>query len=145
MHDAEAFSRPMTVGSFLAQAVVSLEIHERPAGEVKPDVLARQAWTADMGVDLDPELHFATSTPHIGTAEYSSSLYTFLWSQVIAQDLWSAFDPANPLAPETSRRYRDAILRPGKSRPPAEMVREFLGRPFNLASWQRWLEGDERR
>jgi Zn-dependent oligopeptidase len=141
MHDAEALSRPMVVGQFLAMAEVSLDMHERPADEVKPDALARQAFGADMGVDLDPDMHFPTATEHFGTTEYSCNLYTFLWSEVIAKDLWSAFDPTNPLAPETARRYRDAILRPGGSRPAAEMVREFLGRPFNLDAWQRWLEG----
>jgi thimet oligopeptidase len=69
----------------------------------------------------------------------------FLWSGVIARDLWSAFDPANPLEPKTARRYVDSILRPGKSRPASESVREFLGRPFDLGSWRRWLEEDERR
>jgi Zn-dependent oligopeptidase len=141
IQDADTFSRPMQVGSFLAQSVVSLEIHERPAGKVEPDALARQAWAADMGVDLDPEMHFAASTEHFSRPEYSASMYTYLWSQVIAKDLWSAFDPANPLDPKIAQRYRDAILRPGRSRPPAQSVREFLGRPFNLDAWQRWLEG----
>jgi Zn-dependent oligopeptidase len=144
LHDGEAFSRPMQVGSFLAMATVSLEMHERPAREVNPDALSREAFAADMGVDLDPDMHFPASTAHLGTAAYSSNLYTFLSSPVIAKDLWSAFDPENPLDPKMARRYRDTILRPGKSRPASELVRDFLGRPFNLDAWQRWLEGIDR-
>ncbi len=149
MHDAEGFSRPMGVGQTTAMAAVSLEMHDRPADAVDPDGLARRAFASDMDVDLDPEMHFPASFAflalHVERIDYSSNYYTFLWSHVIVEDLWSAFDRANPLDPRMARRYVDTILRPGKSRPPAESVRGFLGRPFNLSSWQRWLEGDERR
>ncbi len=145
MEDANAFRRPMDVGSSLAIATLSLELHDRPADTVDPDALARRAFAADMGVDLDADAHVATGLEHFGVTQYSSNFYTFPWSQVIVKDLWSAFDPANPLDPRAARRYVDTLLRPGNSRPPAGSVREFLGRPFNLASWQRWLEGDERR
>lgn len=140
MHEADAFSRPMQVAQMAAMSTLSLELHDRPADTVDPDALARRAFaTAD--VDLDPEMHVPAAFDHVGTAYYSATYYTFLWSQVIAKDLWSAFDPANPLDPTIAQRYRDTILRPGKSRPASESVREFLGRPFDLASWRRWLEG----
>jgi thimet oligopeptidase len=140
MHAADAFTRPMQVMQVAALATLSLELHDRPADKVDPDALARRAF-ADVDVELDPEMHLAEAFDHVGTNEYSATYYTFLWSQVIAKDLWSAFDPANPLDPKIAQRYRDTILRPGKSRPAAESVREFLGRPFNLERWQRWLEG----
>jgi hypothetical protein len=124
----------------LTPSSLILELHDRPADKVNPDAIARQAFATDLDVDLDPDVHLPAAFGHLGKTEYSSTEYTFLWSQVIAKDLWSAFDPANPLAPQTARRYRDTILRPGKSRPAAESVREFLGRPFDLASWRRWLE-----
>ena len=55
-------------------------------------------------------------------ADYSATYYTYLWSQVIAKDLWSAFDPANPLDPTPARRYRDLILRPGGSKHAARLL-----------------------
>ncbi len=122
-----------------------MELHDRPANKVDPDLLARQAFAADTGVEPGPEMHLPAAFDMLGKSEYSATVYTFLWSQAIAKDLWSAFDPANPLDPKIAQRYRDTILRPGKSRPASESVREFLGRPFDLASWRRWLEGDERR
>jgi thimet oligopeptidase len=140
IREADAFSRPRQVAQFAAQAMLSLEVHARPAEHANPDSLARWAFARSLEVALDPEIHFAAAFDHLGVDPYSSAYYTFLWSQVIAKDLWSAFDPANPLKPQTARRYRDTILRPGKSRPVAESVRAFLGRPFDLASWQRWLE-----
>jgi Zn-dependent oligopeptidase len=38
----------------------------------------------------------------------------YLWSQVISKDHWSAVDPDDPLDPAPTRRFRDAILRPGE-------------------------------
>jgi Zn-dependent oligopeptidase len=141
MREADAFSRPMQVAQYAALSLLSLELHDRPAGTADPDSLARWAFATAADVALDPAMHFPTAFDHLGINEYSASYYTFLWSQVIARDLWSAFDPSNPLEPKTARRYRDTILRPGKSRLAAESVREFLGRPFGLESWRRWLEG----
>lgn len=144
MRQADAFTRPMQVAQYAALSTLSLELHDRPAAQVDPDSLARWAFATDLDVDLDPELHIPTSFDHLGMTPYSATYYTFLWSQVIAKDLWSAFDMHNPLQAKMARRYRDTILRSGKSRPASESVRLFLGRPFDLASWQRWLEGVSR-
>lgn len=141
MHDADAFSRPMQVAPYVALSTLSLDIHTRPTDKLDPDALARSAFASDLDVVLDEDMHLPAAFDHLGTTEYGAAFYTFLWSQVIAKDLWSAFDPASPLDPKTARRYKDAVLRPGKSRPASESVREFLGRPFELASWRRWLEG----
>ena len=140
LHEADALTRPMQVAQVAALATLSLELHDRPADKVEPDALARRAF-ADVDVELDPDMHLPAAFDHVGTSEYSATYYTFPWSQVIAKDLWSAFDPANPFDPKLAQRYCDTILRPGKSRPAAESVREFLGRPFDFASWRRWLEG----
>ena len=60
---------------------------------------------------------------------------------MISKDLWSAFDPARPYDPRPARRYRDIVLRQGGGKPSAQLVWEFLGRPFGFESWLQWLEG----
>jgi thimet oligopeptidase len=48
------------------------------------------------------------------------------------------------LVPSVARQYGETILAPGGSRPAAEIVKDFLGRPFNFAAYQAWLdEGTE--
>ncbi len=141
IREADAFSRPMQVAQLAAFSTVSLEMYDQAAARVMPDSIARWAFATDLGADLDPDMHLPASFEQFGMNEYSATFYTYLWSAVIAKDLWGAFDPERPLDPRTARRYRDTILRPGKSRPAAASVREFLGRPFDFASWQRWLEG----
>ncbi|MFV0450989.1 MAG: M3 family metallopeptidase [Propioniciclava sp.] len=70
---------------------------------------------------------------------YGSGYYTYMWSMVIAKDLFSAFDPEDLLAPEVAARYRDTILAPGGSRDAADLVRDFLGRGFTFDAYAAWL------
>ena len=140
MREADAFSRPLQLAQFLATSQLSLALHDRPAAQVNADSLARWAYATYVGVEFEPDTHFATSVDHFAEDVYAASYYTYIWSDVIAKDLWSAFDLANPLDAARAHRYRDAILRSGRSRPAAELVGDFLGRPFGFASWQRSLE-----
>ena len=140
MRAADAFDRPTQAAMQMAFSATSLGLHDRPAAQVNPDSLMNAAFSTYLSV-TPGDLHFVTSIEHLGMEDYSGTMYTYLWSQVISKDLWSAFDPANPLNPGPARRFRDAILRPGGTRPAAELVRDFLGRPFGFASWQQWLEG----
>ncbi|HEX6308549.1 MAG TPA: M3 family metallopeptidase [Longimicrobiales bacterium] len=140
MRAADAFDRPTQAAMQLAFSAVSLGLHDRPAAHANPDSLMNAAFSSYLSV-TPADYHFVTSIDHLGMGDYSATMYTYLWSQVISKDLWSAFDPADPLNPGPARRYRDAILRPGGTRPAAELLKDFLGRPFAFASWRRWLEG----
>ena len=84
-----------------------------------------------------PSTHFHASFDHLGG--YSSAYYTYMWSLVIAKDLFSAFDRGNLLDDTVSRRYRDAVLAPGGSRDAADLVRDFLGRPYSADAFREWL------
>jgi thimet oligopeptidase len=141
MNEADAFQRPFQAGMQLAFSQISLRLHDHPAAEANPDSLTTWAFATFWGIRVTPQLHFATSFDHLGYNEYSATYYTYLWSQVISKDLWSAFDPDRPLDSAPVHRYRDTILKPGGSRPAADLVRQFLGRPFGFESWRRWLEG----
>ena len=44
---------------------------------------------------------------------YGSGYYTYMWSLVIAKDLFSAFDRGNMFDPAVAGRYRDRILAQG--------------------------------
>lgn len=58
---------------------------------------------------------------------YEAGYYGYMWSEVLALDMLSAFH-GNLLDPSVGRRYRRTVLEPGGSRPPQELVEEFLGR-----------------
>jgi thimet oligopeptidase len=73
---------------------------------------------------------FPAGFSHIAT-NYSAGYYGYLWSLVVAMDMRTAFDGGKRLDPTVGRRYRDIVLANGSQKPPAAIVREFLGRDFN--------------
>jgi thimet oligopeptidase len=85
-----------------------------------------------------PDTHFQANFGHL--TGYSSAYYTYLWSLVIAKDLFSAFDPAELFDPAIARRYRDLVLAPGGSKDAAQLIREFLGRDYSFDAFAKWLD-----
>ncbi len=62
-----------------------------------------------------------------------------MWSLVIAKDLFSAFAVADLFDAEVAGRYRDRVLAAGGSRDAADLVSDFLGRPYGVEAFERWL------
>lgn len=65
---------------------------------------------------------------------YGAGYYGYLWSEVIALDLRTAF-ARDRLDPAVGARYRRIVLANGAQRPPEELVREFLGRDGNAKAF----------
>lgn len=75
---------------------------------------------------------------------YYSNYYTYMWSLAIAKDLFTKFNKKNLLDREVAERYRKTILEPGGSKPAAELVKDFLGREWNMDAFRAYLkEGEE--
>jgi thimet oligopeptidase len=69
---------------------------------------------------------------------YAAGYYGYLWSEVVAADLRTAFE-ANKLDAGVGMRYRNIVLGNGGQRPPQEIVREFLGRPTDAKAFYKEL------
>jgi thimet oligopeptidase len=63
-----------------------------------------------------------------------------MWSLVIAKDLFSAFDQSDLFGAAVARRYRDHILAQGGAKDAADLVADFLGRPFGFEAFATWLD-----
>ncbi len=72
----------------------------------------------------------------------SSGYYTYVWDKVIAEDFFLQFDQKNLLEGPAPMKYRRLVLEPGGSASANDMVKSFLGRPQNIAAFQRWV-GEE--
>jgi thimet oligopeptidase len=140
---ADAFGRPRWAAFQAALSEISLELHSHPAEGINEDSVTHHALSEYLNMELAQPTHFVTSFDHIGSTGYAATYYTYLWSQVISKDLWSAFEPTRPFDPGPAGRYRDRVLRPGGGKPSGELVKDFLGRPFAFASWKEWLEEGE--
>ncbi len=58
---------------------------------------------------------------------YAAGYYGYMWSEVMALDMLSAFG-GKLMDPAVGRRYRELILSRGGEVPPQDMVKAFLGR-----------------
>jgi thimet oligopeptidase len=73
---------------------------------------------------------------------YTSAYYTYQWSLVIAKDLLTRFHKEGLLNPKTAADYRRIVLEPGATRDAAELVEEFLGRPYSIDAYRQWLDSE---
>jgi thimet oligopeptidase len=81
--------------------------------------------------------HMPASFGHL--EGYGSGYYTYMWSLVIAKDLFSAFDRGNMFDPAVAGRYRDWILAQGGQQDASDLVADFLGRPYTFDAYAAWL------
>ncbi len=73
---------------------------------------------------------------HIFAGGYAAGYYSYKWAEVLSADAYAAFEetagPDGLPNPETGRRYRQAILEAGGSRPAMESFKAFRGREPSL-------------
>jgi Zn-dependent oligopeptidase len=138
MRAADEFGKGMNVAQQMFYAELSLELHRRDPATVDPDEVEREAMER-----RTPFKHPAGARFHLGFGHlvgYSAMYYTYMWSLVIAKDLFTAFDPDDLLAVGPAGRYRDTVLAPGGAKRAADLVRDFLGREFRFDAYQAWLD-----
>lgn len=135
MRRAEEFGKGYLARTQMFYAALSYAAHQRVPDDVT-------ALVRDLQGDYDlfryvPDTHFHASFGHL--EGYGSGYYTYMWSLVIAKDLFSAFDENDLFAPEVANRYRDRVLAAGGSKDAKDLVEDFLGRAYTFDAFERWL------
>jgi thimet oligopeptidase len=136
MRAGEDFGKGCLVRTQMFYTALSYRLHHKPVADITAFVKEIQA-AYDLYAHVEGT-HMHASFGHLGG--YSSAYYTYMWSLVIAKDLFSAFNRQDLFAPENARRYRDTILAAGGSKDAAELVADFLGRPYNIEAFGTWLQ-----
>jgi thimet oligopeptidase len=77
-----------------------------------------------------PDTFMAASWGH-PMGGYDAGYYTYLWSKVYGDDMYSVFEAGGIMSPEVGRRYRREVLATGGARDAIEHLRAFLGREPN--------------
>ncbi|HZF27130.1 MAG TPA: M3 family metallopeptidase [Steroidobacteraceae bacterium] len=127
---SEKFNQGFAVVEYLAAAIVDMDIHTRPDGEIDPDAFERED-LARVGMPKEIVLrHRLPQFAHLFSSDsYSAGYYSYVWSAVMDADTWQAFlDTGNPFDQATAARMREYILAPGNSTDRAEAFRKFRGR-----------------
>lgn len=138
MRAAEEFGKGLLVRRQMFYANLSLELYRRDPSDLDPlrvEIETRAKHLPFKHVD-DTWMHL--SFGHLDG--YSAIYYTYMWSLVIAKDMFTAFDSLALLARPAALRYREKVLEPGGSAPAAQLVEDFLDRPYTFDAFKAWLD-----
>lgn len=85
---------------------------------------------ADIGLpDTIAPRHGLTHFTHVFDGGYAGAYYSYLWSEVLDADAFSAFTESGDIfATELATRFRREVLAPGNSRDPMASFVAFRGR-----------------
>jgi thimet oligopeptidase len=134
---ANEFGKGMGVRRQMVYAQTSLSIYDRDPTTMNTDRIIQDVTKKYQTIPYVPDTHFQTAFGHLDG--YSAVYYTYMWSLVIAKDMFSKFNANDLLDPTIATRYRDAVLAPGGTAPAAKLVENFLGRPFSFEAYRAWL------
>ena len=109
-------------------ALFDMRLHGEPGSEADIQALIDGVRREVAVVDAPHFNRFQHGFSHIFAGGYAAGYYSYKWAEVLSADAWSAFEEAGVLDAETGRRYREAILEAGGSRPALESFKAFRGR-----------------
>ena len=135
MRRADDFGKGYDARTQMFYAALSYDFHVQESD----DLTARLRELMDR-YSVFPYLPGTHMQCHFGHLDgYSSAYYTYMWSLVIAKDMFSAFDKGDLFDPEVAGAYRDKVLAQGGRRDAADLVEDFLGRPYTFDAYAAWL------
>ena len=112
-------------------------LHSQPTPPASNEaILALQQEVRDEVAVLMPPAYSRTAHTfsHIFAGGYSAGYYSYKWAEVLSADAYAAFEEAGKISGQgtldvaTGRRYREAILEAGGSRPAMDSFQAFRGR-----------------
>lgn len=111
-----------------------LHTEHDPAGDFMP-LLAKVREEVAV-LQPPPFSRTAHTFSHIFAGGYAAGYYSYKWAEVLSADAYAAFEETagntGVANPETGRKYRQAILEAGGSRPAMESFKAFRGREPSL-------------
>ena len=134
---AEEFGKGLWVRQQMFYAALSLELYRKNPHGLDIEALARSLQEGYTPFKAVSGTYFHLSFGHLDG--YSAIYYTYMWSLVIAKDLFAVFQAEGLMNPAPAQRYRRNILEPGGSKDAAALVHDFLGRDFTFDAYERWL------
>ena len=113
-------------------SLFDMRLHAEPGSEGRIEALLDEVRN-EVSVFKPPAFNrFQHSFSHIFAGGYSAGYYSYKWAEVLSADAWAAFEETaetgGVLNVDTGRRYRQAVLEAGGSRPAMESFKAFRGR-----------------
>lgn len=137
MRKAESYGRGLNVSVQMFYALLSLSLYDRDPATIDTTQFMLDLKAKMLPFPHTPGSHFQVSFGHLHG--YSSNYYTYMWSLVIAKDMFSQFKDDLMHLP-TAEAYRAKVLSQGGKRDASELVKDFLGREYAFAAYEDWLK-----
>jgi thimet oligopeptidase len=139
---AGEINRGLGVRGQMWLAAMSLEYHRRDPNGLDTTAVMQELQRKYTPYEPVPGNHFQAAFGHLDG--YSAVYYTYMWSLVIAKDMFSEFAAKGDIMDTSiASRYRKSVLEPGGSKPAADLVKDFLGRPYSFKAYEAWLNSEQ--
>ena len=127
---ASTFNQGFDTVEFLASALIDMKLHLAGDAKIDPDKFERE--TLD-SLGMPKQIVMRHRTPQFGhvfsSDGYSAGYYSYLWSDVLTADAYTAFTEAGgPYDNKVAARLVRYVFSKGNSMEPAEAYRLFRGR-----------------
>ena len=142
MTAARRFNEGVMTLQQIAMAAADMALHALVPAE--PSAEFNRVVAEITGMPQAPGGNPAASFGHL-MGGYGAGYYSYLWSLVFAEDIYSAFKAEGPLNPAVGARYRRDILETGSERSEEESLKAFLGREPSEDAFMRTLDAGEGR
>jgi oligopeptidase A len=109
-------------------SLFDMRLHAEPGSAERVQQVLDEVRT-EVSVFAPPAFNrFQHSFSHIFAGGYAAGYYSYKWAEVLSADAYAAFEEEGVFDPAVGRRYREAILEAGGSRPAMESFKAFRGR-----------------
>lgn len=140
MNKARKFGLGLNDTQQMFYAAISLNFYNRKYDAFDPLEMVKKLQQQYTPFAYVPGTYMHLAFGHL--VDYSAIYYTYMWSEVIAKDLYGIFEEKGLLNQAVSVDYRKKILEPGGSKDAADLVRNFLGRDYSFTAFEKWLNED---
>ena len=137
---ASEFGKAIHAQQQMFYARLSLDLHQKDLSKKDPVKIANTIQKESSPWSLVDDTFMIHSFGHLDG--YSALYYTYMWSLVIAKDIFAEIEGGETTAKQLklAKKYMKDILMPGGSKSADAMVENFLGRPFNAERFEAWLK-----
>ncbi len=125
---AKNFQSGLHMLRYIESALSDMRLHAEPGSEQRIQALIDEVRREVAIVPAPAFNRYQHAFSHIFDGGYSAGYYSYKWAEVLSADAWSAFEESGIFDAATGRRYREAILEAGGSRPALESFKAFRGR-----------------
>jgi peptidyl-dipeptidase Dcp len=128
---ARNFNMGWATVEYVSSALIDLEFHSLKESDALDVTAFEKKEMARIG--MPEEIVMRHRPPHFGHVfsggGYAAAYYSYMWSEVLDSDAFSAFEEAGDIFdPATARKLRDHVYAAGGSRDPETLYMAFRGR-----------------